>query len=325
MLQTLAKHIHHQDMLKCRVPFYKVPPTSLFHCRMSTCTVCWVQGFIYIPTIALGLPLNLSALWTLFFRIRRFTETTVYPTSLVINDILLIFSLPFKMYAYDRPWRLGSGFCSFLESLIYINIYGSILFIVCISVDRYILLRFPFRRKFRSPQKAAVVCLAIWVLIFGVSPAAYKLHDQRDSCFQNFSNATWNKVGIVASLEAVFSISTIIMVFCSINVLWILKGLRNQNPQDEKLKNNKSLKIVISNLVTFLVCFIPYHVAVLIYFLAKNTSVTDETINDLRMFLHISACVSSVNCLFDGICYYYVLLENWQAASVGDMVGTAEM
>ncbi|XP_064158988.1 G-protein coupled receptor 55a isoform X1 [Anguilla rostrata] len=287
--------------------------------EMSEYIVSWVQWFIYIPTIALGLPLNLLALWTLFFKIRRFTETTAYVTSLVINDILLIFSLPFKIYAYNQQWGLGRGFCSFLESLIYINIYGSILFIVCISVDRYITLRFPFTiSKFRSPQKAAVLCLAIWVLIFGVSPAVYQLHDHGDSCFQNFSNATWNKVEIVVSLETVFSASTIIMVFCSTNVLLILKGLRNRNPQDKKLQNNKSVKIVISNLVTFLVCFIPYHVAVLIYFWAKNSSSVREKIDQLRMFLHISSSVSSVNCLFDGICYYYILLENWQAASVAD-------
>uniref|UniRef100_A0A0E9SZJ9 G-protein coupled receptors family 1 profile domain-containing protein n=1 Tax=Anguilla anguilla TaxID=7936 RepID=A0A0E9SZJ9_ANGAN len=46
--------------------------------------------------------------------------------------------------------------------------------------------------------------------------------------------------------------------------------LEKSKPTGQKLQNNKSVKIVISNLVTFLVCFIPYHVAVLIYFWAKT-------------------------------------------------------
>ncbi|XP_036391893.1 G-protein coupled receptor 55a [Megalops cyprinoides] len=283
---------------------------------MDLCdAVCWVQRIIYIPTTAVGLPLNLAALWMLFFRIRRYTESTVFLTNLVLSDILLIFSLPFKIYAYNRRWGLGRNFCSFLESLVYVNMYGSILFIVCISVDRYIALRFPFKgKKLRSPRKSTVICLAIWILIFATNHTVYTLHDHGEWCFQNFSNTTWNKVGIVVSMEITFSVSTTIIIFCSINVLLILRGLRKQNPHDEKLRNNQSVKIVISNLIVFLVCFIPYHIAALIYFWAKNSMVEPKDISPLRQFVHISACVSSVNCLFDGIGYYFILKENWLAA-----------
>ncbi|KAJ8410913.1 hypothetical protein AAFF_G00188700 [Aldrovandia affinis] len=65
--------------------------------EVSPCPICWIQWIVYTSTIAVGLPLNLSALWLLFFKIRRFTETTIYLANLVINDMLLIFSLPFKM------------------------------------------------------------------------------------------------------------------------------------------------------------------------------------------------------------------------------------
>ncbi|KPP62413.1 lysophosphatidic acid receptor 6-like [Scleropages formosus] len=275
--------------------------------------VRWVQYATYLPTIIVSLPLNLAALWMLFFKIRRFTESTVYLTNLVINDCLLLFSLPFKIYAYDTEWNLSSTFCSFLESLVYVNIYGSIGLIVCISMDRYVALKYPFQMtRLRSPRKAAVICLFIWITIFGASIPVYSLHDAKAFCFQNFSNSTWDRVGIVVAMETTFCISAVVMIFCSIQVVLILQKMRRRNPLDKKLRNNKSVKIVLSNLITFLVCFIPYHVAALLYFLAKKQVITGFN-GRLRDFVHISSCLSSVNCLFDGVCYYFILKENEQS------------
>ena len=73
--------------------------------KMLLCdsAVCFVQGIIYGPTfVVVGLPLNMAALWLLLFGIRRWTESTVYLNSLIINDSLLIFSLPFKKYTYEH-------------------------------------------------------------------------------------------------------------------------------------------------------------------------------------------------------------------------------
>ncbi|XP_030633845.1 G-protein coupled receptor 55a [Chanos chanos] len=278
--------------------------------------VCLVQWIVFVPTLIAGLPLNLAALWLLLFRVRRRSESTVYLLSLVLNDCLLLFSLPFKMHAYNREWKLGRGFCSMLESLVYVNIYGSILLTVCISVDRYVSLCSPFTaRRLRSPRKAWIVCFAIWSIICVASFPVYSFHSANSTdkyCFQNFSNDTWNQVGLVVSMQVVFCSSALVMVFCTLQVVRILHRLRRRNPEDEKLRNNKSIKIVMSNLFVFLACFIPYHVAVLIYFVAKN--VGGSEIHPLREFVHISSCVSSINCLADGACYYFILKENLQSA-----------
>lgn len=274
-----------------------------------------VQFGFYIPILAAGFPLNVAALWQLFFHVRRWNESTVYLLNLIISDCLLLFALPFKIMAYGQKWNLGRFACSLFESLVYVNMYGSILLSVCISVDRYVALQFPFQRL-RSKRKAALVCAVMWMLLFGFSCTVYDLHEDSINasfCFQNFSNHTWKKQWIVVCVECVFWGSTVVMVLCSVLVIKILHDLRKRNPNDAKLRNNKSVKIVLSNLVVFLLCFIPYHIAVLIYFYVKLNE-HEHVIDGLRKFVHISLCVSSVNCLADAVCYYFILKENLQIA-----------
>lgn len=274
---------------------------------------------IYIPTCITAFPLNLAALWILFFKIRRFTESMVYLANLAVNNCLLLFSLPFKIYAYKRSWNLSAMFCSFLESLVLVNIYGSIALIVCISADRYIMLRYPFRGRWtmRSPRAAVAACLLIWIVVFVASIPVYRLHNSQynnEYCFENFTKETWENATLIASMEVTFLISATAMTLCSVSVMRILKAMRERNPADAKLRNNKSLKIVQSNLVTFMVCFIPYHIAALLFFLAKNSTLPQSTIDPLRNVFRISSCISSLNCLFDGACYYYILKENWMSS-----------
>ncbi|XP_016409879.1 G-protein coupled receptor 55a [Sinocyclocheilus rhinocerous] len=282
--------------------------------------VCWVQSCVYVPILVFGFPLILAALWQLLFRVRRWSESTVYLSNLIINDSLLMLSLPFKIHAYRKRWTLGQTFCSLLESLLYVNIYGSIMLSVCIAVDRYIALQFPFAaRRLRSPRKAVLVCLTLWMVVFGCSFPIYRLHDDEQMnktfyCFQDFSNSTWTKSWILASMETVFCSSAVVMVFCSVRVVQILHNLRERYPGDSKLRNNKSMKIVLSNLVVFLTCFIPYHIAAPIYFHAKTGKWNQNTINHLRYFVHISICISNVNILADGACYYFILKENLESA-----------
>ncbi|XP_041061441.1 lysophosphatidic acid receptor 6-like [Carcharodon carcharias] len=239
-------------------------------------------------TLVGGLVLNVVALWILCFKCKKWTVSTIYMTNLIISDILLLFSLPFKIYAYQvGTWSLSPGFCNFLESLYYVNIYASMLIIILIILDCYITIKHPFlARTFRSPKKTLIACALVWIVVWS---CCISLYDKRKSanCFFNHSPFVW-KVHTVVTLQTIFLVTALLVVFCSIQFIRTLK--RSGSLKSEKISTRKSTTIVLSNLLTFLVCFTAYHAGILMYFLARKCWIADGYLVPLRNFCKY-ACV----------------------------------
>ncbi|NXA47809.1 GPR55 protein, partial [Nothocercus julius] len=272
------------------------------------------QLVTYAPTFILGLLFNMMALSFLFFKVKKLTESTVYMIALIFLDTLLLFTLPFKIISYHlkNHWSLGSVFCSFLESLYFVNMYGSILISLCICVDRYVAIRHPFvALRLRSTRKAALVCTVICLGTSAGTASTFQLHGQDynfSSCFHNFSKSTWENKGLFSALETAFLCSMATMTFCTIQTLRCLRKLKSTD--SSPINTNRAEKIVVTNLITFLVCFTPYHVAFLLYFLVKNNVIDSSLQQILRAVLQGTLCWANLNCCLDGICYYFVLKES---------------
>ncbi|XP_069753956.1 G-protein coupled receptor 55-like [Narcine bancroftii] len=267
-----------------------------------------LQILINLPTFIFGLVLNTFALSRLCFKFRKTNESVIYMINLIMSDILLLFSLPFKIYAFQTvEWYLGPAFCTFLESLYYVNTYGGILLITLIGLDRYISIKHPFlARSFRSPQKAAIACTIVWVVVWSGSACLYVKGTPRTTCFFNHGSSVWT-IQIVALLQTIFLISALTMVFCSVQ---IIRSLRKSGAmKDGDVFSHQSMKIVLSNLSTFLMCFAPYHVAMLLYFLARNSLMLESYLVPLRNVLQICLCLANVNCVLDAMYYYFVFRE----------------
>ncbi|KAM6389490.1 G-protein coupled receptor 55-like [Pluvialis apricaria] len=277
-------------------------------------TVELFQFIMYTPTFTLGLLFNVMALSFLFFKVKKLSESTVYVIALIFLDTLLLFTLPFKIISYhlQNQWNLGSVFCSTLESLYFVNMYGSILISLCICVDRYIAIRHPFTaRTLRSTKKAAMVCAVVFLSTSVGTVCTFQLHGEGhniSSCFHNFSKSTWENVGLLSALETLFFGSMAAMTFCTVQIIRCLRKHRKaDNPQTHI---TRAEKIVVANFVAFLVCFMPYHVAYFGYFLVKNNIVPANFQQVLRNIVQVTLCWANLNCCLDGMCYYFVLKES---------------
>ncbi|KAM6357981.1 G-protein coupled receptor 55-like [Alca torda] len=276
-------------------------------------TVKLFQFIVYVPTFTLGLLFNVMALSFLFFKVKKLSESTVYMIALIFLDTLLLFTLPFKIISYHLQdnWNLGSVFCSTLESLYFVNMYGSILISLCICVDRYVAIQHPFTAlTLRSTKKAAMVCVVICLGISVGTISTFQLHGEGrniSSCFHNFSKSTWENVGLLSTLETVFFGSMAAMTFCTVQTIRCLR--KHRKPDNPQTHTTRAEKIVVANFVAFLVCFMPYHVVYFVYFLVKNNIIHTSFHQVLRDIIQVTLCWANLNCCLDGACYYFVLKE----------------
>ncbi|XP_005028655.3 G-protein coupled receptor 55 [Anas platyrhynchos] len=275
------------------------------------------QLIMYTPTFSLGLLFNVMALSFLFFKAKKLSEATVYMIALIFLDTLLLFTLPFKIISYHHPnkWKLGSVFCSILESLYFVNMYGSILISLCICIDRYIAIRHPFiAPTLRSTKKAAVVCAVICLGVSAGTVSTFQLHEKGhniSSCFHNFSKSTWENTALFSALQTTFFGSMTAMAFCTVQIVRCLR--KRRKPDNPHTYATRAEKIVVANCITFLVCFTPYHVTFFLYFLVKNGIMHMAYQPKLRDILQITLCWANLNCCLDGVCYYFVLKESLES------------
>ncbi|XP_007669915.1 G-protein coupled receptor 35-like [Ornithorhynchus anatinus] len=271
-------------------------------------SVKYFQYAVYPPTLALGLIFNMLALWIACCKIRKWTESRIYILTLITLDTLLLFTLPFKIKAF-HDWKTSLKFCKVLESMYFVNMYGSIIISTCICLDRFICINHPFlAQSLRSPKKATLICLAVYIIVSGGNFYTLRLHgDDTGSvhCFQNFSSNTWKSKFLLITPEVIFFGCLSIMVVCTIRIIICLWRSSNLSG---RVGNNRSVMIVGSNLLSYVICYMPYHVTYLLYFLKKNTLLADP-FSTFRPALQISQIWANLHCCLNAICYYFVFKE----------------
>ncbi|XP_053870730.1 lysophosphatidic acid receptor 6 [Malaclemys terrapin pileata] len=277
-----------------------------------------LYGCTFSMVFVLGLISNCVAIYIFTFTLKMRNETTTYMLNLAISDLLFVFTLPFRIYYFTiRNWPFGDIFCKISVTLFHTNMYGSIFFLTCISVDRFLAIVHPFWSKtLRTKRNAKIVCVAVWITVLaGSMPASFfqstsiqnKTGQNQNTCFENFSKDTWQTyiLRIVIFIEIVgFFIPLILNVTCSTMVLRTLNkpGTLSRN----KLSKKKVLKMIFVHLVIFCFCFVPYNVTLILYSLMRTQPWTNcSLVTAIRTMYPITLCIAVSNCCFDPIVYYF--------------------
>ncbi|XP_029789373.1 G-protein coupled receptor 35-like [Suricata suricatta] len=263
---------------------------------------------IYV-ILALGLPLNGLGLWVFWCRLRRWTETRVYMANLVAADCLLLLSLPGVLHTLGPAAGAPEGaLCRILQSFYYVNTYMSICLVTAVAADRYAALRFPLRaRAWRSPRQAALTCLALWLLVFGaVALPASWLRAGESFCFGQ--GRTRGSRTLVFSL-LLFFLPLLVLGFCSGQVLRLLARRRARAPPPDAARILRALHVVAANLATFVLSFLPLHVALLAKLVAEWTDAACPTVQAVAAFVQVTSRVANANCCLDAVTYYFVAKE----------------
>ncbi|XP_030590124.1 P2Y purinoceptor 1-like [Archocentrus centrarchus] len=220
---------------------------------------------VYILVFIIGMVANGWGLRSLLQKWEKLGNIGILVFNLGLADILYLLTLPFLMVYYFKNdmWIFGDAFCKITRFCFNLNLYGSIGFLTCISVYRYLAIVHPMRVMGRIRVTYSVaISVTVWLLVSAQSlpdmfyPKASM--NRTEKCFDTTSNQhieDYLKYSLGRTLTG-FLIPLFITLSCYGHMIAVL--CRNDNI-DEVLKQ-RSLKLLYILILLFSVCYIPYHV-----------------------------------------------------------------
>ncbi|XP_035258625.1 P2Y purinoceptor 11 [Anguilla anguilla] len=215
----------------------------------------------------LALAGNGAALWLMVTRERRRNWHTglVFSCNLAASDLLYALTLPLLVlyYAGGKQWHFGEAACKAERFLFTCNLYSSLLFVTCISVNRYVGIVHPFfTRSHVRPKHATAVSLLVWAAVAAASSPvlrfAGEVKNATVECTSTHSHTDDRPHFAYSVCLAVFGcllpfLATAASYAAIFRVVW-----RNANiTQAEKRKVGLMVGAVLA---LYAVSFVPYHV-----------------------------------------------------------------
>ncbi|XP_051876493.1 coagulation factor II (thrombin) receptor-like 1, tandem duplicate 2 [Pristis pectinata] len=268
---------------------------------------------VYIIVFIIGLPANAMALWVFACRTKIKHPAAIYMANLALADLLFIILFPLKIayHLNGNNWIFGEGMCKVLVVFFYGNMYCSILFITCLSVQRYWVVVKPISQARRKTDIAYGVSIFIWILIVLGTIPLY-LNNQQTAKIADLNIVTCHDVLPEAKLASsmfdyFLSLAIGIFFFPALLTLTayvlMIKTLKASSGEDGIGKSRKrAISLIITVLVMYLVCFTPSNVILVVhyYMIRYNQN------GSVYALYIISLCLSSINSCIDPFVYYFV-------------------
>ncbi|XP_069004473.1 lysophosphatidic acid receptor 6-like [Embiotoca jacksoni] len=262
-----------------------------------------VYALIFGSILVLGLPLNAVSLWILLRRHSLKSPNTIFMVNLAISDLLLIISLPMRVYYYATgTWPLSNMACLWATILFRSNIRSGSMFITFISVDRLLAVVYPLRlRHLRTSSIAWKGAALVWLTVVMVNiPESVEFVRQSNklnvpSCFKSADLESALRSAVVYFQLALVVTMLAVNIACTVMVFWTL--YRHVSDSVRVRTKVKVMLIFAMNLVMFTICFLPVSVSV-------PTTKTSK--------MQPLVCLATLNCCLDPLLYYFSFDAFWK-------------
>ncbi|XP_027428629.1 probable G-protein coupled receptor 33 isoform X4 [Zalophus californianus] len=211
--------------------------------------------------------LNVSTL------VRNSTHFAVPASNVVIAFLLCMSVIIATTYLQDNHWSFGNAMCKVFNATLSAGMFASIFFLSAISVDRYLLTLHPvWSQLHRTPRWATGIILGIWLsaTALGMPYLVFREtqddHKGRVTCQNNYAaSPNWESKkmqtlgkGIhVACFISRFLLGFLLPFFI-ISICY--KRVADKMKERGLFKSNKPFRVMVTAILSFFVCWMPYHV-----------------------------------------------------------------
>ncbi|XP_023250504.1 ovarian cancer G-protein coupled receptor 1-like [Seriola lalandi dorsalis] len=287
---------------------YNMSEEEVINCTISHEIHQYVFSCVYILVLLIGVPSNLYSLYHAAVQLKQKNELGVYLMNLTVSDLLYLASLPMWLqYIFqDDDWQHREWLCKLCGFLLYENIYISIGFLCCISLDRYLAVVHPLRfSSLRSMNAAWIVSAIIWLKEIAVGVVFFRhkelSRDRKNQsvCFEHYPMQPWEYPINYYRFTIGFMFPLAIL---SISYLCVLRAV-GRSAGTQLVQKIRIRQLVSSTILIFLVFFSPYHVFLLVRTLLERDC---NFIAGVFNYYHLSLLLTTLNCVADPALYCFV-------------------
>ncbi|XP_048148784.1 proteinase-activated receptor 2 [Corvus hawaiiensis] len=267
---------------------------------------------VYIFVFIIGLPSNAMALWVFFFRTKKKHPAVIYMVNLALADLLFVVWFPLKIsyHLNGNNWLFGEGVCKVLVGFFYGNMYCSILFMTCLSVQRYWVVVNPIVHSKKKSEIALGISIAIWILILLGTIPLYLVN--QTTYISNLNITTCHDVlpeNVLAHdmfnyfLSLAIGLFLIPAIITAVAYILMIKTLSASIVDVSTGKKRKrAIKLIVVVLSMYLICFTPSNVLIIVHYLLLKA----YSQSHLYVWYITALCLSTLNSCIDPFIYYYI-------------------
>ncbi|XP_061657904.1 proteinase-activated receptor 2-like isoform X2 [Syngnathoides biaculeatus] len=267
---------------------------------------------VYIAVFSVGLPANGLAVWVFLFRTKKKHPSSIYMANLALADLLFVIWTPLKIayHLAGNDWRYGEALCKVLVGFFYGNMYCSMAFIACISVQRYWAVVHPLAQRRAENTVAYAVSAAVWATVWLLTVPLY-LYDQQVRVV-NMGILTCHDVTRPSQKKTAAGYFLTMgtagfagpAAVCAVSYALMLRALRSSMAADPGVakKRRKAVVLIVTVLLMFVVCFAPSNIMLLVHY----GLLLNDAADNLYGFYVTALCLASLNSCVDPFVYYFI-------------------
>ncbi|XP_067228471.1 neuromedin-K receptor [Chanodichthys erythropterus] len=236
----------------------------------------WALAYALVMLVAVTG--NLVVIWIIVAHKRMRTVTNYFLLNLAVSDVCVaaLNTLVNFVYGAHGDWYFSSAYCRFHNFYPVAAVFASIYSMSAIALDRYMAIIHPMKPRLSATvTKAVIAC--VWILAaFLAFPLCFysvtEVRPHRTLCY-----VAWPRRNddafiyhvIVAVLVYLLPLALMAVTYTRVGlVLWGggFPGHSSENLQDHLQAKRKVVKMMVIVVVTFAICWLPYHV----YFIATS-------------------------------------------------------
>ncbi|KAL0278397.1 UNVERIFIED_CONTAM: hypothetical protein PYX00_000228 [Menopon gallinae] len=237
---------------------------------------------------------------------------------LAIADLMVTFLLmPLEIgWASTVSWRAGDAMCRIMAFFRTFGLYLSSFILICICVDRYYAILKPLslgqfdrlcKIMLAVAWTASTVCSMPQILIFHVENHPNFTYYEQCVIFHSFPNHFWELLYKYFGFVMMYLLPLVVILFTYTSILWkIYKKFRDSQDDTNWFRRSnvgffgkakiRTLKMTIIIVVVFIVCWTPYYVICIWYWIdSKSAELVDQRIQKgLFLFASANSCMNPI-------------------------------